>query len=80
MPGWFASPTAFDHVLYNYTDNSAVETLITFPTNFGDEEAPFLYPVYRKMAIPAGTGFIDGTDTPYTSCRWQPTSPRLHWA
>jgi len=48
-------PHRLRHVLYNYTDNSAVETLITFPTNFGDEEAPFLTSL-SEMAIPAGTG------------------------
>lgn len=38
VPGWFNSPTAFDHTFYRYTDDSQVQTVVGFPTNFGDDE------------------------------------------
>jgi hypothetical protein len=43
VAGWLNSPTAFDHAIVTATDNGAVTTYSTFPTDFGTEEALFLY-------------------------------------
>jgi hypothetical protein len=43
VAGWFNSPTAFDHAILAATDNSAVTTYASFPTDFSAEEAVFLY-------------------------------------
>jgi hypothetical protein len=42
VPGWFNSPMAFDHTLYRFTDSSQVQTIVSFRTDFGDNEAVYL--------------------------------------
>ncbi len=58
VPGWMASPTAFDHSLFRYVDSSSVTTLITFRTDFGDEEAAYIYQE-RGNGNSGGHRFID---------------------
>ncbi|MHC1765329.1 MAG: hypothetical protein AB9869_13680 [Verrucomicrobiia bacterium] len=58
VPGWMASPTAFDHSLFRYVDSSSVNTLITFRTDFGDEEAAYIVQL-RGNGNSGGNRFID---------------------
>ncbi|HPP00595.1 MAG: hypothetical protein HPY51_20600 [Candidatus Omnitrophica bacterium] len=60
VPGWFQSPTAYDHAYYAVSDDSNVNTLISFATNFGDEEAYYLAQE-RGNGNSGGNRFVDGT-------------------
>ncbi len=59
VAGWMNSPNAFDHSILNATDNSAVTTYASFPTDWSPEEAPYI-------VIDGGNGnaspwrFVDG--------------------
>ena len=59
VPGWFASPTAFDHSFFSYTDSSGVETIAAFDANFGDVEAGFILQ-QRGNGNANGVRFVDG--------------------
>lgn len=59
VPGWFASPMAFDHTLYRYTDSSQVQTLASFRTDFGAAEAAHLVQEIGN-GNSGGTRFVDG--------------------
>jgi len=60
VAGWRNSPTMFDHSILTATDNNAVTTYASFPTDFSPEEAEFLF-------ADSGTGnagpwrFVDGS-------------------
>ena len=43
VAGWFGSPTAYDHAILSFTDNSQVSNIVSFPTDFSANEAPYLY-------------------------------------
>jgi hypothetical protein len=43
VAGWINSPNAFDHAILAATDNNAVTTHASFPTDFSSEEAAFLF-------------------------------------
>jgi len=60
VPGWFNSPMAFDHTLYRYTDSSQVQTLVSFRTDFGAEEANYLL-LSLGNGHAGGNRFVDGT-------------------
>ncbi|MCW5558877.1 MAG: hypothetical protein KIT22_13745 [Verrucomicrobiae bacterium] len=60
VPGWLGSPTAFDHTLYRFTDDSEVQTLASFRTDFGDAEAAYLAEE-RGNGNSGGNRFVDGT-------------------
>lgn len=60
VPGWFNSPTAFDHTLYRFTDSSQVQTITSFRADFGDAEAAFIAQE-RGNGNAGGTRFVDGT-------------------
>ena len=60
VPGWFASPTAFDHTFYSYTDSSSVKTIVSFQADWGDNEATYLLQS-RGNGNSGGTRFVDGT-------------------
>ncbi|HOY58290.1 MAG TPA: hypothetical protein PK640_09170, partial [Verrucomicrobiota bacterium] len=60
VPGWFSSPTAFDHTVFRYTDDSQVQSLVNFATDFGAEEANFLFQE-RGNGNSGGNRFVDGT-------------------
>ncbi|MHB9010246.1 MAG: hypothetical protein ACYDC1_25330, partial [Limisphaerales bacterium] len=59
VPGWFASPMAFDHSLYRYTDSSQVQTLVSFHT-ISEEEDPYVLQVSGNGNA-NGIRFVDGT-------------------
>jgi hypothetical protein len=59
VPGWFASPTAFDHAWFSYTDSSSVQTLLSFRTDWEDAEANYLAQS-RGNGNAGGNRFIDG--------------------
>ncbi|MFB3788040.1 MAG: hypothetical protein ACE15F_16905 [bacterium] len=58
VPDWFQSPTASDHAYYTASDDSDVNTLISFATNFGDEEAYYLAQE-RGNGNSGGNRFVD---------------------
>ncbi len=60
VPSWLRSPTAYDHAYYTASDDSGVNTLISFPANYGDEEAYYLLQE-RGNGNDGGTRFVDGT-------------------
>ncbi len=60
VPGWFNSPTAFDHTVYRYTDESQVQLLLRFATDFGSDEAAHLVQE-RGNGNAGGWRFVDGT-------------------
>jgi len=59
VAGWLNSPTLYDHSIFSDVDNSAVTTIASFPTDWSDTEAAFIY-------VDSGTGnagpwrFVDG--------------------
>ncbi len=59
VAGWFASPHAFDNTYYNYTDSSGVETIVSFDTDWGDEELLYLLQE-RGNGNAGGNRFVDG--------------------
>lgn len=59
IPGWFASPTAFDHAFFSYLDNSGVASLVSFSTDWGDEESAYLLES-RGNGNANGVRFVDG--------------------
>lgn len=60
VAGWFNSPTAFDHTLHRFTDASGVQTIASFRTDFGGDEANFLVEE-RGNGNSGGNRFVDGT-------------------
>ena len=42
VAGWFNSPSGFDHIYYSYSDNSDVNTIVSFKTN-GTDDLDYLY-------------------------------------
>ncbi len=60
ISGWFNSPTSFDNTFFRYTDDSAVETIVSFDTDFSDDEAWYI--VQESGNGNTGSNrFIDGT-------------------
>ncbi len=59
IAGWFASPTAYDHTIHRYTDSTAVQTLISFRTDFGAAEAAHIIQE-RGNGNSDGNRFVDG--------------------
>ena len=59
VPGWFNSPTAFDHILYRYTDSSQVQTIASFQTDFSDTETAYIVQS-RGNGNSGGNRFVDG--------------------
>lgn len=59
VAGWFASPTAFDNTLYQYTDDSNVETIIDFATDWGEDDT--FYALQEEGVGDNGFRFVDGT-------------------
>jgi hypothetical protein len=60
VAGWFASPTAFDHSFYNFTDSSGVTSLVSFRTDWSDNEQTYLSDS-RGNGNAGGVRFVDGT-------------------
>jgi hypothetical protein len=60
VPGWFNSPSAFDHTVFRFTDDSQVQSLLSFSANFGDAEAEYIVQ-QRGNGNAGGVRFIDGT-------------------
>ncbi len=60
VPGWVASPTAFDHSFFSYTDDSGVQALAAFDANWGAEEAGYILQ-QRGNGNADGVRFVDGT-------------------
>jgi hypothetical protein len=60
VPGWLASPTAFDHTFFSYTDSSRVEMIIQFNADFGAVEAGYIMKE-RGNGNAGGVRFVDGT-------------------
>jgi hypothetical protein len=60
VPGWLASPTAFDHTFFSYTDSSGVEMIIEFNADFGAVEAGYIFKE-RGNGNAGGVRFVDGT-------------------
>jgi hypothetical protein len=60
VPGWLASPTAFDHSFFAYTDDSGVQAIASFDADFGDVEAGFVLQ-QRGNGNANGVRFVDGT-------------------
>jgi hypothetical protein len=60
LPGWLASPTAFDNAHLSYADSSGVQTLAAFNADWGDLEASFLLQS-RGNGNAGGVRFVDGT-------------------
>ena len=42
VEGWMSSPTAFDHIFYSYVDSSSVQSIVSFRTDWSDNEATYL--------------------------------------
>lgn len=60
FPGWLGNPNAYDNIVYNFNDDSGVVELVSFPTNFGPEEAEYLF--YERGTSQSGSArFADGT-------------------
>jgi hypothetical protein len=60
LVGWFGNPQAYDNTLYRYSDESDVNTLFSFETNFGDDDLYYL--LQESGNGNNGTNrFIDGT-------------------
>ena len=60
VPGWFASPTAFDHSFFSYIDDSSVQTIAAFDADFGGEESGYILQ-QRGNGNAGGVRFVDGT-------------------
>jgi hypothetical protein len=60
VPGWLASPTAFDHAFHSYVDSSGVQTITAFNADWGDNEANYLIQS-RGNGNAGGVRFVDGT-------------------
>jgi hypothetical protein len=60
VPGWLASPRAFDHTFFSYTDSSGVEMIIEFDADFGEVEAGHVLQE-RGNGNAGGVRFVDGT-------------------
>lgn len=60
VPSWFSSPTAYDHTLYRYTDDSQVKNIISFATNFGADESMYIMQE-KGNGNSGGNRFVDGT-------------------
>lgn len=60
VPGWFASPTAYDHTLFRFTDDSDVTDIVSFSTNFGDADIQHILQE-KGNGNSGGNRFIDGT-------------------
>jgi hypothetical protein len=60
IAGWFASPTAFDHTFYSFTDSSSVKTIVSFRTDWSGNEADYLLES-RGNGNAGGVRFVDGT-------------------
>jgi len=58
VSGWFNSPTSSDNTFFRYTDESTVETIVSFDTNYSDDE--YWYVVQEKDNGNNGNRFIDG--------------------
>jgi hypothetical protein len=43
VQSWISSPSAFDHTFYSYVDSSAVKSIVSFKTDWLDDEANYLY-------------------------------------
>jgi hypothetical protein len=61
VPGWTASPNAFDHAILNATDNSAVTTYASFPTTGGEDEAPYIY-YDQSNGVDSSRRFVDANN------------------
>jgi hypothetical protein len=59
LAGLLTSPTDFENVFFRFTDNSQVQTLQNFPTDFGAEEANYLV-TQSGNGNSGGNRFIDG--------------------
>jgi hypothetical protein len=60
VPGWFNSPKAFDHTLHRFTDSSQVQNIVSFRTDFGEAEAPYIVQEVGN-GNSGGNRFVDGT-------------------
>ncbi|MGC9326274.1 MAG: hypothetical protein ACP5I1_01440, partial [Candidatus Hinthialibacter sp.] len=60
VAGWFSSPSAYDNIDYNYTDNTDVEYIVSIDTNFGDDDLFYLV-MDQGNGNSGGNRFIDGT-------------------
>ena len=60
VAGWFASPAAFEHSLFSYTDSSSVKTIVSFRADWGETEALYLADS-RGNGNSGGVRFVDGT-------------------
>ncbi len=60
VAGWFNSPTAYDHTLFRYTDDSAVQNIASFRTDFGADETLYLFQD-KGNGNSGGNRFVDGT-------------------
>jgi hypothetical protein len=59
VPEWFASPYAFDHSFYSYTDSSSVNNILRFNTDWSDNELQYLIDS-RGNGNAGGVRFVDG--------------------
>ncbi|MEW6238876.1 MAG: hypothetical protein AB1656_26120 [Candidatus Omnitrophota bacterium] len=60
IAGWLSSPTAFENTFYRYTDDSQVQSIVSFSTNFGADEAKYIL-LEKGNGNSGGNRFIDGT-------------------
>ncbi|MBN2326097.1 MAG: hypothetical protein JXR73_03010 [Candidatus Omnitrophica bacterium] len=58
--GWFSSPSANDNIFYNYLDDTQLDYIVSFDTNFGDDDLFYLV-MEKGNGNSGGTRFIDGT-------------------
>ena len=59
LEGWISSPTAFDHTFYSYVDSSTVKSIVSFKTDWSDNEAPYLAESGGNGNA-GGNRFVDG--------------------
>ncbi|RJP33497.1 MAG: hypothetical protein C4527_04395 [Candidatus Omnitrophota bacterium] len=60
VAGWFNSPGAYENTKFNYTDSSDVDSIVSFSTNFGDEEL-FYVLQERGNGNSGGNRFVDAS-------------------
>lgn len=57
---WFHSPSQFDNTFYSYLDDESVETILSFRTDWSDDESYYIIQE-RGNGNSGGNRFVDGT-------------------
>jgi len=60
VPGWMASPTAYDNTIFRFTDDSQVKNIVSFSTNFGEDDTMHVFQE-KGNGNSGGNRFVDGT-------------------